>query len=224
MEPIVSKTLQENDNSTIGTHKLWVLRCMQEKIPADALVQRLNEKILGKLDITKTLILGVVLKGLPIALSIASANCLLENFVPVVAHRPLQFQHGVHSYLPSSEWKSYLQEQLNRCENMIIIDDVVNSGFTKQKLESVAVSLAKERRISLSFAALVLNRRNLASPSLVRSSDLFGLQVDAEEVECDWGTIIVPLWDLPVEEARKRCGEYFQKHWVSEERFVTITY
>ncbi|UCD39649.1 MAG: hypothetical protein JSV87_04360 [Candidatus Bathyarchaeota archaeon] len=197
---------------------------MQEKIPADTLVQRLNEKILGKLDITKTLILGVVLKGLPIALSIASANRILENFVPVVAHRPLQFQHGVHSYLPSSEWKSYLQEQLSRCENMIIIDDVVNSGFTKQKLESVAVSLAKERRISLSFAALVLNRRNLASPSLVHSSDLFALQVDAEEVECDWGTIIVPLWDLPVEEARKRCGEYFQKHWVSEERFVTITY
>lgn len=197
---------------------------MQKKIPADTLVQKLNKKILGKLDISKTLILGVVLKGLPVAYSIARINHTIENFVPVVAQRPLQFQHHVDSYLPSLEWKLYLQGQLNHCESIIIIDDVVNSGFTKQKLESIAISLTKRYRISRWFAALILNRKNLAGPSFVYHSDIFALQVNAEEVECDWGTITVPLWDLPIEKARQRCEEYFQKHWLSEKRFVTITY
>ncbi len=197
---------------------------MKRKIPTDTLVQKLNDKILGKLDISKTLIFGVVLKGLPVAYGIARMNHVIENFVPVVAHRPLQFQHHVNSYLPSLEWKSYLQEQLNRCGSLIIIDDVVNSGFTKQKLESIAISLTKEYRISCWFAALILNRKNLAGPSFVYPSDIFALQVNAGEVECDWGTITVPLWDLPLEKARQRCEEYFQKHWLSEKRFVTITY
>lgn len=197
---------------------------MKKKIPADILVQKLNEKILGKLDITKTLILGVVLKGLPVAYSIARKNDTIENFIPVVAHRPLQFQHHVNSYLPSLEWKSYLQEQLNRYERLLIIDDVVNSGFTKQKLESIAISYTKGYDISCWFAALILNRKNLAGPSFVYPSDIFALQVNAKEVECDWGTITVPLWDLPIEKARRRCEEYFQKHWLNEKRFVTITY
>ena len=197
---------------------------MKKKIPADTLVQKLNEKILGKLDISKTLILGVVLKGLPVAYSIARRNHTIENLVPVVAHRPLQLQHYVNSYLPSLEWKPYLQKQLNRYENLIIIDDVVNSGFTKQKLESIAISLTKEYRISRWFAALILNRKNLAGPNFVYPNDIFALQVNAKEVKCDWGTITVPLWDLPIEKARQRCEEYFQKHWLSEKRFVTITY
>jgi len=197
---------------------------MKKKIPADMLVQKLNDKILGKLDIRKTLIFGVVLKGLPVAYSIARINHKIENFVPVVAHRPLQLQHYVNSYLPSLELKSYLQEQLNRCESLIIIDDVVNSGFTKQKLESVANSLTKGYRIFRWFAALILNRKNLAGPSFVYPSDIFALQVNAKEVKCDWGTITVPLWDLPIEKARQRCEEYFQKHWLSEKRFITITY
>lgn len=197
---------------------------MKRRIPADILVQKLNEKILGKLDITKTLILGVVLKGLPVAYSIARKNYTIENFIPVVAHRPLQFQHHVNSYLPSLEWKSYLQEKLNRCESLIIIDDVVNSGFTKQKLESIAISLTKGHRVSRWFAALILNRKNLAGPNFVYPSDIIALQVNAKEVECDWGTITVPLWDLSIEKARQRCEEYFQKHWLSEKRFITITY
>jgi orotate phosphoribosyltransferase len=197
---------------------------MRRKIAAHVLVQRLNEKILNKLDISKTLILGIVLKGLPVAYSIARINHTIENFVPVVAHRPLQLQHYVNSYLPSLEWKSYLQEQLNRCESIIIIDDVVNSGFTKQKLESIAISLTKGHRVSRWFAALILNRKNLAGPSFVHPNDIFASQVNAKEVECDWGTITVPLWDLPIEKARQRCEEYFQKHWLSEKRFITITY
>jgi orotate phosphoribosyltransferase len=197
---------------------------MQRKIAAHVLVQKLNEKILSKLDISKTLILGVVLKGLPVAYNIARMNGVVENFVPVVAHRPLQLQHYVNSYLPSSEWKSYLQEQLNRHESLLIIDDVVNSGFTKQKLESIAISLTEGYRISRRFAALILNRKNLAGPSFVYPSDIFALQVNAREVECDWGTMTVPLWDLPIEAARQRCEEYLQNHWLNEKRFVTITY
>jgi len=197
---------------------------MKKKIPADTLVQKLNDKILSKLDITKTLILGVVLKGLPVAYSIARTNDAMENFVPVVAHRPLHFQHYVDSYLPSLVWNSYLVERLNHCESLVIIDDVVNSGFTKQKLESIAISLTKGHEISRWFAALILNRKNLAGPRFVYPSDIFALQVDAKDVECDWGTITVPLWDLPIEKARQRCEEYFQKHWLSEKRFITITY
>ena len=197
---------------------------MKKKIPADRLIQKLNEKILDKLNISKTLILGVVLKGLPVAYSIARLNHIIENFVPVVAQRPLQLQHYVNSYLPSLEWKSFLQEGLNRYESLIIIDDVVNSGFTKQKLESIAISLTKRYRISRWFAALIFNRKNLAGQSFVHPKDIFALQVNAKEVMCDWGTITVPLWDLPIEKARQRCKEYFKKHWLSEKRLITITY
>jgi len=197
---------------------------MKKKIAANTLVKKLNDKILGKLDISKTLIFGVVLKGLPVAYSIARINHTIGNLVPIVANRPLQLQHHVNSYLPSLKWKSYLQEQLNHCESLIIIDDIVNSGFTKQKLESIAISLTKGYKISCWFAALILNQKNLAGPSFVYPSDIFASKINAKEVECDWGTITVPLLDLPVEKARQRCEEYFQKHWLSEKRFVTITY
>jgi adenine/guanine phosphoribosyltransferase-like PRPP-binding protein len=200
------------------------LQVMKRKIAAHMLVKKLNERILNKLDIRKTLIFGVVLKGFPIAYSIAKMNHVTENFVPVVAHRPLQFQHYVNSYLPSLEWKSFLQERLNYCESLIVIDDVVNSGFTKQKLESMANSLIRGYEISRWFAALILNRKNLAGRSFVHPNDTFASHVNAKEVKCDWGTITVPLWDLPIEEARQRCEEYFQKHWLNESRFITITY
>lgn len=197
---------------------------MEKKIQADRLIQKLNDKILSKLDIGKTLIFGVVLKGLPVAYSIARINHKIEDFVPVVAHRPLQFQHHVNSYLPSLEWKSHLQERFNCCESIILIDDVVNSGFTKQKLESIVTSLTKGYRISRKFAALILNRKNLAGPSFVYPSDIFVLRVNANDVRCDWGSITVPLWGLSIEKTRQRCEEYFQRHWLSEKRFVTITY
>lgn len=197
---------------------------MKRKIPADTLIQKLNKKILGKLDINKALILGVVLKGLPVAYSIAKMNNTMENFIPIVAHRPLQLQHRVSSYLPSLEWKFYLQKQLNHCKSLVIIDDVVNSGFTKQKLESMTFSLTRGYNISWWFATLILNKKNIAGPRFVCSRDIFALQVNAREVECDWGTITIPLWDLPIEKALQRCEEYFQKHWLNEKRFVTIVY
>ena len=197
---------------------------MKKRIAADALIQKLNAKISSKLEINRTLILGVVLKGLPVAYSTARTNHVIENLIPVVAHRPLQLQHHVNSYLPSLEWKLYLQKKLDSCENLLIVDDVVNSGFTKHKLESIAHLLTGECGISRWFAALVLNRKNLASSGFVYPNDIFALRVSAKEVECDWGTITVPLWDLPIEKAYERCEEYFQKHWLDEKRFITIVY
>jgi len=44
------------------------------------------------------------------------------------------------------------------------------------------------------------------------------------KVECDWGLITVPLWDLSVEETRQRCEEYYQKFWLGEQRMITIAY
>jgi len=197
---------------------------MKRKIPADALIKRLNRKILNRLDINETLILGVVLKGLPVAYGIARINNAIENFVPVVAQRPLQLLHYVNSHLPSLEWKFYLQERLNSCKSLIIIDDVVNSGFTKQRVESIAISLTKGYNVSPWFAALILNKKNLVGPSFVYPRDIFALHVNAKDVECDWGTITVPLWDLPIDKARRLCEDYYQRHWLSEKRFVTITY
>jgi len=172
----------------------------------------------------KTLILGVVLKGLPVAYSLARMNSVVEHFVPIVAHRPLYMQHHVESYFPSLEWASYFRDRLNRCETLLIVDDVVNTGFTKQKLESIVYSLTKEIETRKQFAALVLNRKNLANKSFIGSNDLFALQVDAIEVKCDWGLITVPLWDLTVKETLIKCAEYFQRFWLSEKRFINIAY
>jgi len=100
---------------------------------------------------------------------------------------------------------------------------VVNSGFTKQKLESITYSLT-QGKVPHSFAALVLNRKLLANPSFVRANDVFALQVNAEEVECDWGLVTVPLWNLSVKESILKCEEYFQRFWVNEQRIIKIIY
>ena len=197
---------------------------MRKKYIAQSLIKRLSETTSRRLDMKKTLILGVVLKGLPVAYSLARMNSVVENFVPIVAHRPLYMQHHVESYFPSLEWAAYFLDRLNRCETLLIVDDVVNTGFTKQKLESIVYSLTKEIETHRQFAALVLNRKNLANKSFIGSNDLFALQVDAVAVECDWGLITVPLWDLPVKEALIRCEEYFQRFWLSEKRFINIAY
>jgi adenine/guanine phosphoribosyltransferase-like PRPP-binding protein len=197
---------------------------MRKRYDAQKLVQRLNEKIGGQLDPRDTLFLGVVLKGLPVAYCLAKTNDAVENFIPIVAHRPLHMQHHVNSYFPSPEWKTYFQGRLDNCDNLLIADDVVNTGFTKQRLESIVYSLTREKGVRRRFAALVLNRRNLANPSFIRPSDVFALRVNAKEVECDWGLIAVPLWDLPIERARRRCEDYFQRFWLNEQRFITITY
>ena len=197
---------------------------MRKKYDAQSLIKRLSATTSRRLDMKKTLILGVVLKGLPVAYSLARMNSVVENFVPMVAHRPLYMQHHVESYFPSLKWASYFRDRLNRCETLLIVDDVVNTGFTKQKLESIVYSLTKEIETHRQFAALVLNRKNLANQSFIGSNDLFALQVDAVAVECDWGLITVPLWDLPVKEALIRCEEYFQRFWLSEKRFINIAY
>ena len=197
---------------------------MRKKYVAQSLIKRLSETTSRQLIMKKTLILGVVLKGLPVAYSLARMNSVVENFVPMVAHRPLYMQHHVESYFPSLEWTAYFQDRLNRCETLLIVDDVVNTGFTKQKLESIVYSLTKETETHRQFAALVLNRKNLANQSFIGSNDLFALQVDATEVKCDWGLITVPLWDLPVKEALIQCEEYFQRFWLSEKRFINIAY
>jgi hypothetical protein len=43
-------------------------------------------------------------------------------------------------------------------------------------------------------------------------------------VECDWGLMTVPLWDLPVDEAVRRCDEYYEQFWIRESRWVTVHY
>ena len=197
---------------------------MRKKYVAQSLIKRLDETTSRRLDLKKTLILGVVLKGLPVAYSLARMNSVIENFVPTVAHRPLYMQHNVESYFPSLERTAYFRDRLNRCETLLIVDDVVNTGFTKQKLESIVYSLTKDAGIQSQFAALVLNHKNLANQNFIGSDDVFALRVNATEVECDWGLITVPLWGLPVKEALLRCEEYFQKFWLNEKRFINIAY
>jgi len=194
---------------------------MKKRIVAQKLIERLKERIKRQLNLNNTLILGVVLKGLPVAYSLAKINGVIENFVPIVAQRHTYMQHHVESYFPSLEWKNYFCMQLNRCENILVVDDVVNTGFTKQRVESIVHSLNTP---SHRFAALVLNRKNLANPSFANTRDFFAIEVEAAEVECDWGLITVPLLGLTVEEGRRHCEEYFQKYWLHEKRIVTITH
>jgi len=197
---------------------------MRKRYVAQDLIQKLSETTSHRLNPKETLVLGVVLKGLPVAYSLARMNGVVENFVPVVAHRPLYMQHYVESYFPSPEWEAYFLERLNHCENLLIVDDIVNTGFTKQKLESIVYPLTKDAGIQSQFAALILNSKNLANQSFIGSHDIFTLRVDAMEVECDWGLITVPLWGLPVEEALLKCEEYFQRFWLNEKRFINIVY
>jgi len=194
---------------------------MKRWLVAQKLIERLNEKIQSQLNLHDTLILGVVLKGLSVAYSLAKMNKVVENFVPIVAQRHIYMQHQVESYFPSLEWRNYFSKQLNHCENLLMVDDVVNTGFTKQRVESIVHSLNTP---SYRFAALVLNRKNLANPDFVSTKDLFALEVNATEVECDWGLVTVPLWDQSVEEGLQRCEEYLQKYWLHEKRMITVTY
>jgi len=196
---------------------------MRRRFIAQELIQRLNSKLRGKLDFNETLLLGVVLKGLPIAYSLARTNGVMENFVPLVAQRTLEMQHFVESGFPSLEWEVYFKERLSDCGSVLLVDDVVNSGFTKQRLESVVYSVSKER-ICLGFCALILNERCLTNPDFVGSCDTFVLRVNAEAVECDWGVMTVPLMNLGVEETLRRCEEYFRRFWLCEKRILTVTY
>jgi len=196
---------------------------MRKRFVAQRLIQELNAKLQRRVDLRETLLLGVVLKGLPVAYSLARMNGVVENFVPLVAERTLEMQHFVESGFPSLGWETYFKERLSNCGNVLIVDDVVNSGFTKQKLESVVYSVSKER-VGLGFCALVLNERYLTNPSFVGSCDTFVLRVNAESVECDWGVVTVPLMNLGVEETLRRCKEYFRRFWLCENRIITVTY
>jgi len=199
---------------------------MKKTFVAQKLIERLNEKIRRQLNLQETLILSVVLKGLPVAYSVAKMNEAVDNFVPLVAQRHIYLQHHVESYFPSSEWKAYLNKKLNLCKSLLIVDDVVNTGFTRQKVESIVHSLNQTHASILPqrFAALVLNRKTLANPKFVSPNDFYALKVNAADVECDWGLVTVPLWDLPIDSARRLCEEYHQKYWQSEHRWITITY
>ena len=197
---------------------------MRKNLRARKLIERLNERIQRRLDLHETLILGVVLKGLPVAYGLARMNKVIDNFVPLVAQRHIYMQHHVESYFPSSEWKEYFSQQMQQLKSLLIVDDVVNTGFTRQRVEGVVHSLDARNGGHHVFAALVLNCRNLANPRFVHASDVFALEVNAEEVECDWGQMTVPLWNLAVEEARERCEAYYLKYWVHETRFVSLTY
>jgi adenine/guanine phosphoribosyltransferase-like PRPP-binding protein len=196
---------------------------MMRRYTAQKLIQKLDIKVKKRFDLQQTLLLGVVLKGLPVGYALAKMNNIIENFVPFVAERPLIMQHHVESYFPSLEWESYFQKLLKHCDKLLIIDDVVNSGFTKQKLESIVYSLTRGN-VPFSFAALILNRKLLANPSFIRANDNFALQVNAEEIECDWGLVTVPLWDLSVKEAILKCEAYFHRFWHGEHRVIKITY
>ena len=196
---------------------------MQRRIVAQKLIERLNEKLQRQLNLEKTLIVGVVLKGLPVAYTIAKKNNVIKNFVPIVAQRHIYMQHQVESYFPSEDWKNYYSEQLAHCENLLVLDDVVNTGFTRQRVESIIHSI-NSRGINPRFGALVLNKKNLANPSFVSSRDFYVLNVEASEVECDWGLITVPLWDQSVEEGLRRCEQYFRNYWLHEKRLINITY
>jgi len=194
---------------------------MKKRFAAQELIERLNRRVRRQLDLRDTVVLGVVLKGLPVAYSLVRMNRIIDNFVPIVAQRHIFMQHQVESYFPSLEWENYFSKQLNRCENLLVVDDVVNTGFTKQRVESIIQSLNSP---SHRFGALVLNRKSLANPTFVRATDFYAMEVKAVEVECDWGLITVPLWDLPVKDGLRRCEEYYQKYWLHEKRIVTITY
>jgi len=199
---------------------------MKRRLVAQKLIERLNERIQHQLNLRKTVILGVVLKGLPVAYGLAKMNEAAENFVPLVAQRHIYMQHHVESYFPSTEWEIYFSRLFNQLDRILIVDDVVNTGFTRQKVEGIVCSLEdKKRSLKPSgFAALVLNRKNLANPNFVSAEDFYAVQVNAENVECDWGLVTVPLWDLAIETARHRCEEYYQRFWQSEQREIVITY
>ncbi len=199
---------------------------MIRRFVAQKLLKKLNQKIQSQLDLSCTVILGVVLKGLPVAYGLARMNNAVSNFVPLVAQRQLYMQHQIESYFPSLEWKACLDKLLNSSERVLIVDDVVNTGFTRQKVESIVRSLALKQRepVPLQFAALILNKRSLASSGFACPSDIFALEVNASDVECDWGLMTVPLWDLSIQDAIKRCEEYYRKFWISEKRFLKVSY
>ncbi len=198
---------------------------MKRQLIAQILLKRLNKKIQRTVNLKHTLILGVVLKGLPVAYGLAKMNDLVGNFVPLVAQRHLCMQHQIESYFPSLEWKSYFGKLLQASECVLIIDDVVNTGFTRQKVESIVHSLIQaESIVPQRFAALVLNRKKLANSTFTRQDDIFALEVNAADVACDWGLMTVPLWDLTVEEALQTCEEYFNRFWLDEKRLITVSY
>jgi hypothetical protein len=199
---------------------------MIRRFVAQRLLRKLNDKIQSQLDLNSTVILGVVLKGLPVAYGLARMNNAVSNFVPLVAQRQLYMQHQIESYFPSLEWKACLGELLNTSQRVLIVDDVVNTGFTRQKVESIVHSLTQKRKEFLpqQFVALILNRKRLANSGFASSDDIYALEVNASDVECDWGLMTVPLWDLSIQDALKRCEEYYQRFWINEKRFLRVSY
>ncbi len=78
---------------------------MEKQSVAQELIERLNAKLRKHLHLREALILGVVLKGMPIAFSLAKMNDVVENFVPLVAQRHISMHYLIESYFPSLEWR-----------------------------------------------------------------------------------------------------------------------
>ena len=199
---------------------------MQKRFLAQRLLKQLDDRVKQQLNLKKTLILGVVLKGLPVAYGLAKTNKVIENFVPLVAQRQIHMQHQIESYFPSLEWITRFVELARTVDCILIVDDVVNAGFTRQRVEGIVHALAQTHatRARIRFAALVLNRKRLANPSFARPDDIFAMEVNAFDVECDWGLMTVPLWDLSINEAIRRCDEYYEQFWIKESRWITVHY
>ncbi len=199
---------------------------MKKRFLAKELIKRLDEKLRNRLNLREIVILGVVLKGLPVAYSLAKMNNAIENFVPLIAQRDILMLHNVESFFPSTEWEQRFNDRLNACKSLLIIDDVVSTGFTKEKIESIVHSLSPKQEIkaSLKFAALVLNRETLSNPHFVNSRDFFAVEVNATNVESDWGTMTVPLLGRTIKSALQCCEDYYQRFWQNEKRWITITY
>lgn len=199
---------------------------MNRQYVAQRLLEKLNRGIRSQLSFERTLILGVVLKGLPVAYGLAKMNNVVPNLVPLVAQRQLHMQHQIESYFPSLDWKAYFNRLLETSQCILVVDDVANTGFTRQKVESIVHSLVQrqERFVPQRFAALILNKKRLAGSGFAHPSDIYALEVEAADVECDWGLMTVPLWDLSIEDAVKRCEEYYEQFWVNEKRYLTISY
>jgi hypoxanthine phosphoribosyltransferase len=79
--------------------------------------------------------------------------------------KPTRISHQIESYFPSLQWKEYLDKLLTTRKRVLIVDDVVNTGFTRLKVESIVHSLARKQKeyAPQQFAALILNKKQLAS-------------------------------------------------------------
>ena len=149
---------------------------MRKKFIAQKLICKLKAKLERKLELKETMLLGTVLKGFPIAYSLARTCNMMYNFIPLIAHRPLHIQHHVESYFPSLDWETYFKENSSSYRNILIIDDIVDTGLTLARLKDY---LLKERRASSVKICVLLDKYARRLPRLRRKLhiDYVGFEV-----------------------------------------------